>query len=377
MTKKERVRAMIEGKPIDYLPSQLDLLPRRKERLCEELRISDDELEKWAENHIFYVYPLCAAEYYSSGSVADWERLHFAVARNLVQYDEKLGVIFDNWGVGWKINPNGVWPYVHPLAGRASLRDFSPPDPTIAGIFDHVEEDLPQKRNDVYIVGLQHILLFERAWTLVGYESFMEKLITDLPFVEELLDMITEYNVQLAYRFVALGVDAVRTGDDYGCQLGLQMHPTLWRRLFKPRLEKIWRVYRENGVVVMHHSCGDVRLIIEDMLDIGLQVLHPVQPHAMPLEELAQKFGNQLVFYGGIDTQRLLPFGTPQEVKEAVRRCIETLGKHGKYIIAPSQEIMNEVPTENILALVEAIREYRRVNEGWVSLEKLPLRRTC
>ncbi|MBC7217256.1 MAG: uroporphyrinogen-III decarboxylase-like protein, partial [Candidatus Caldatribacterium sp.] len=137
-----------------------------------------------------------------------------------------------------------------------------------------------------------------------------------------------------------------------------------WRRLFKPRLEKIWRVYRESGVVVMHHSCGDVRLVIEDMLDIGLQVLHPVQPHAMSLEELAQKFGERLVFHGGIDTQRLLPFGTPQEVKEAVQRCIETLGKHRKYIIAPSQEIMNEVPTENILALVEAIREYRGTYRG-------------
>lgn len=355
---------MIEGKSIDYLPSQLDFLPRRKEKLCEELRISGDELEEWVGNHIFYVYPLCAAEYYSSGSTEDWEMLNLAVARNLVQYDERLGVIFDNWGVGWKVNPNGVWPYIHPLAGCASLEGFSPPDPTVPGIFDHVEKELSQKRNDMYIVGLQHILLFERAWTLVGYESFMEKLVTDLPFVEELLDVITEYNVQLAYRFVELGVDAVRTGDDYGCQLGLQMNPILWRRLFKPRLEKIWRVYRESGVVVMHHSCGDVRLVIEDMLDIGLQVLHPVQPHAMSLEELAQKFGERLVFHGGIDTQRLLPFGTPQEVKEAVQRCIETLGKHRKYIIAPSQEIMNEVPTENILALVEAIREYRGTYRG-------------
>ncbi|MEN3186762.1 MAG: uroporphyrinogen decarboxylase family protein [Atribacterota bacterium] len=214
------------------------------------------------------------------------------------------------------------------------------------------------------VVGLQHILLFERAWTLVGYETFMEKLVTDLPFVEKLLDTITEYNVRLAYRFVQLGVDAVRTGDDYGCQLGLQMNPTLWKRLFKPRLEKIWRVYRENGVVVMHHSCGDVRLVIEDMLDIGLQVLHPVQPHAMSLEELSQKFWNRLVFHGGIDTQQLLPFGTPREVREAVYRCIETLGRYKKYIIAPSQEIMNEVPTENIIALVEAIKEYRGVNRG-------------
>lgn len=98
MTKKERVRAMIKGEPIDYLPSQLDFLPRRKERLCEELRASEDGLEEWAGNHLFYVYPLCAAEYYSSGSAVDWEKLDLAMALNLVRYDEKLGVIFDNWG---------------------------------------------------------------------------------------------------------------------------------------------------------------------------------------------------------------------------------------------------------------------------------------
>ncbi|MGQ9473900.1 MAG: uroporphyrinogen decarboxylase family protein [Candidatus Caldatribacteriaceae bacterium] len=198
----------------------------------------------------------------------------------------------------------------------------------------------------------------------MGYEAFMERLVTDMSFVEELLDVITEYNVRLAYRFIKLGVDAVRTGDDCGCQLGLQMSPILWRRIFKPRLEKRWRVCRENSVVVMHHSCGDVRLVIEDILDIGLQVLHPVQLHAMSLEELSQKFGNQLVFHGGIDTQQILPFGTLQEVREAAHRCIETLGKHKNYIIAPSQEIMNEVPTDNTIALVEAIRGYRIMGRG-------------
>lgn len=352
---------MLEGKRIDYLPSQLDFLPARKKRLSRELGLSEDEIERWAENHLYYVYPLCSAEYYSSGSPEDWETARLAISRGLVKYDEEQGVLFDNWGVGWKVNPNGVWPAVHPLENVDSLEDFRPPDPGVPGLFDHFLEKLPEKRQYLYIVGLQHILLFERAWTLVGYERFMEKVVTDTEYIERLLDMITEYNIGLARRFIELGVDAVRTGDDYGCQLGLQISPTLWRRLFKPRLARIWKVYRDHGIVVMHHSCGDVELVIPDMLEIGLQVLHPVQPHAMSLERLAEKFGETLVFHGGIDTQEVLPFAPPEGVKEEVRRCVAILGRYGRHIIAPSQEIMNEVPVENIVALVEGIKEYRRL----------------
>ncbi len=361
MKERERIQFMLEGKPIDYLPSQLDFLPARKKRLEKELNLSSNDLEKWLGNHLYYVYPLSSAEYYSSGSNEDWETAKLAISLGLVRYDERQKVLFDNWGVGWKVNPNGVWPLIHPLQDCETLEDFVPPDPTIPGIFDHVKEELPEKRQYLYVVGLQHIFLFERAWTLMGYENFMEKLLTDVDYIEKLLDVITEYNLGLARRFVEIGVDAVRTGDDYGCQLGLQISPDVWKRLFKPRLAKVWQFYRDCGITVMHHSCGDVELLIPDMIEIGLQVLHPIQPHAMSLDRLSEKFGDVLAFHGGIDTQRVLPFGTPDEVKMEVQRCIRILGRKGKYIIAPSQEIMNEVPVENIVALVEAIQEYRNL----------------
>lgn len=361
MKEKERVQLMIERKPVDYLPSQLDFLPARKRRLCKELGLSDEEIEQWAENHFYQIYPLCSAEYYSSGSSEDWERAKLAISWGLVKYDQEKGVLFDNWGVGWKVNPNGVWPLIHPLEHCDTLKNFLPPDPTVPGLFEHVAEELPKKRQRFYVVGLQHISLFERAWTLMGYETFMRKVVTDIGYVEQLLDMITEYNVGLAQRFVEIGVDAVRTGDDYGCQFGLQISPDLWRKLFKDRLAKVWKIYRDHNITVMHHSCGNVELIIPDMIEIGLQVLHPVQPYAMSLGGLAEKFGDVLVFHGGIDTQRILPFETPDRVKKEVQRCVEVLGRQGRYIIAPSQEIMNEVPLENIVALVEAIKEYRKL----------------
>ncbi len=188
----------------------------------------------------------------------------------------------------------------------------------------------------------------------------MYALATDEGFVEELMDRILEFQIGIAHRFVELGVDAVRTGDDYGMQQGMQMNPKLWRRIIKPRLAKIWKVYHDSGIMVMHHSCGNIEEIIPDFIKMGLEVLHPVQPLVMSVEGLAKKFGKKLAFFGGIDTQKLLPFGKPPEVLEAVEHCIETLGANKKYIIAPSQEIMNDVPTENIKALVEGIKKYRR-----------------
>lgn len=351
---------MLAGQTIDYFPSQLDFLPARKKRLCEELNLPEGAIEQWTDNHFYYVYPLSAAEYYSSGSPEDWEKARLAISLGLVHYDEKEAVLFDNWGVGWKVNPNGVWPIIHPLAERKAWEGFRPPDHRVEGLFAHVREELSQKRQHFYVVGLQHISLFERAWTLIGYENFMEKILTEIDLIEWLLDLVTEYNLGLAQRFVELGVDAVRTGDDYGCQLGLQVSPDLWRRLFKPRLAQVWKVYHDHGIVVMHHSCGDVEPIISDMLEIGLQVLHPIQPHAMSLEKLADAYGETLTFHGGIDTQHVLPFGSPEKVKREVERCVKILGRRGRYIIAPSQEIMNEVPLENIVALVEAIKEYRK-----------------
>jgi len=226
-------------------------------------------------------------------------------------------------------------------------------------MFDHVTTETKKMADNYYLVGLQHILLFERAWNLMGYENFMNALITDRIFIEELLDRITDYNIELAKHFVSLGVDAIRTGYDYGGQLNLQMSPTLWRQLFKPRLHKIWSVYRNAKVTVIHHSCGNIEEIIPDMIDIGLEMLHPVQPNARSLEHIANQFGHEIAFHGGIDTQKVLPFGTPKEVKHAVKECVKILGKNRQYVIAPSQEIMNDVPTANIVALLDGIQEYR------------------
>ncbi|QGP92536.1 Uroporphyrinogen decarboxylase [Neomoorella glycerini] len=357
MTHKERVIRTIKRESIDFLPSQIDFTPSDVKRICTYLGISESEdaLHKYADNHLIYAYSLSSAEEYMHNQRV----LDYALKHNLARVDDEHHVIFDQWGVGWDTESEGVWVAVHPLADIAAYKDYQFPDPQVPHLMDEVERVVHEYGQEYFILGFQHISLFERAWALRGYENFMMDIYVNPDFVQELLDRITDYQVACAKRFVAAGVDGVRIGDDYGLQKGLMMKPETWRKLFKPRLAKIYAVYQEAGLPVFQHSCGDISSILPDLIEIGLSVIHPVQPLAMSIEELAEKYADRLIFFGGIDTQQVLPYGSPEKVRDATRRCVQILGSKKGYIVAPSQEVMTDVPLENVAALISAVKEFR------------------
>ncbi|MCL5770965.1 MAG: hypothetical protein M1479_01630 [Actinobacteria bacterium] len=137
------------------------------------------------------------------------------------------------------------------------------------------------------------------------------------------------------------------------------MSPEIWRKFFKNRYKKIWGIYKENNLPVMHHSCGNIIEIIPDLIEIGLDVLTPIQPEAMSPEFLSKQFGQKLSFLGGISTQKTLPFGTPLEVKNEIIERIKVLGKYGGYIISPSHEVTSDCKEENFLIMLKTFEEYR------------------
>jgi uroporphyrinogen decarboxylase len=147
-------------------------------------------------------------------------------------------------------------------------------------------------------------------------------------------------------------------GDDLGVQTGTLFSKAMFREFILPRLKRCWQVFNDANVPIIMHSCGCITDFIPDLIDIGLRVLEPIQP-CMDLRYLKKEFGKDLVFWGGIETQKTLPFGTPAQVKDMARDAIRILGKGGGLIIAPSQEVMNDVPLENVKALVETIVEER------------------
>ena len=181
--------------------------------------------------------------------------------------------------------------------------------------------------------------------------------------VHKLLDTITDQKVEVAKKVVEMGFKVAHYGDDLGTQTGIFFSKEMFREFILPRIARVWKVYTDADIPIIMHSCGSIIDFLPDLIDIGLRVLEPVQP-CMDLAYLKREFGLDLVFWGGIETQGALPFGTPEEVKAMARESIRTLGKGGGLIIGPSQEVMNDVPIANVKALVETIVEERETVLG-------------
>jgi uroporphyrinogen decarboxylase len=355
MNNRDRINAIIKGRGVDYLPSQLDFTPKQIENLCEAMGLNEDQLMEYVGNSIKYVQSLNEVYEYFNKDVHDEEMKQFAVDKGFARLDQEKNLVFDSFGVGWSTVSEGVSAELHPLEDLSNYSHYHFPVPSDINIMKYGKKTVEKYGEKYFLLGQQGIGLFERCWCLRGYENFMCDIMTDPDLVEDMLDNVLKYKLAEGQMYVDIGADAVRTGDDWGLQRNLQIRPELWRKYIKPRQERLYRFYKDAGLPTFQHSCGDISEIIPDLIEIGLDVLHPIQPLSMDINELSQKYGNNLVFWGGIDTQEALPFWKPQAVKEEVRRVFNILGRNGKYIMAPAQEIMSDVPIENLEALVEEI----------------------
>lgn len=205
----------------------------------------------------------------------------------------------------------------------------------------------------MYIIGFS---LFERAWTLRGMEDLLVDFILNPDFVDELLDRITDYNLAVVDIVAQYPIDCIFFGDDWGQQQGLIMGPAHWHRFIGPRLARMYAHVKAKGMYIAQHSCGDIQQVFPDLVNLGLDIYNTFQPEIYDVAGMKRLYGHRITFYGGISTQRLLPFATPEEVKAETRRLMALLGKHGGYIVAPTHAIPDDVPTENILAFLEAVQ---------------------
>jgi uroporphyrinogen decarboxylase len=357
MSHKERVLRAIRRESLDFFPSQVDFTPNDLDRIARGLGVAVPDIDEAVDNHLRYAYSLGNAEEY----MHDEPVRRRAQELGVVRVDEGRGVVYDIWGVGWDLHAEGVWICHHPISNPDRILDYPFPDPDQPGLMDYAERLVASQGQEYFIVAFQHISLFERAWALLGFENLMIAIAEENPDLDEFFGRIGAFQTRIAKRFIACGVDGVRVGDDYGSQDGLIISPEKWRRYIKPNLRKLYSAYQAAGLPVFQHSCGDLRTILDDFLELKLDVLHPLQPKAMPLEKVEEILGGKICFFGGIDTQELLPFRTPAEVREGVLSCVRLLGKRGGYLIAPSQEVMSDVPIENIRSLVTAIRDFREM----------------
>ena len=180
------------------------------------------------------------------------------------------------------------------------------------------------------------------------------------------MDRVLEIFVERTERIMGeIGdfVDIVYVADDLGAQNGPLFSPDIYRKILKPRQRKLFEaIKRKSGAKILYHSCGAVVAFVDDLAEIGVDILNPVQTSAagMDPKTLKARFGDKVCFWGGIDTQQVLPFGKPEEVREEVRKRIEDFSSGGGYVVAAIHNIRPEVPPENIVAMIEAVHEFGR-----------------
>ncbi len=272
----------------------------------------------------------------------------------------------DEWGVVWTCRE---FPRVigHPMeSGWEALPSFQAPDPRAPGRYAQVEAQIA-KHPDRYRRGHVWFTLFERLWFLRGFNNMLMDPYTHPQEFAQLRDQILEFSIISIQEQLRLGVDAIFFSDDWGTQLGLLMNPDDWRKWYKPCYKEMFEAVHAGGGHVWMHLCGNVTAIIGDLIEVGLDVLNPIQPMAMNVDKLAAEFGGHVCFNGGADVQGTLPHGTVADVEREVEHLIDIFGRYnGGYIGATSHSIMPETPPENIVALFRAFREY----SGWSAIQK-------
>ncbi len=261
----------------------------------------------------------------------------------------------DEFGVVWTTNEIDRGAPIGPCLTEPDLTGYSFPDPTAEHRFDHLGDWCEKNASNFTIICAGD--LWERAGFMCGLERLLLWVALEPDFVASLLQRLTEYILKtvqiLCDRF---DFDCIALSDDYGTQRSLVISPDHWRRLVKPCLAKIFKAAKSADKIAFLHSCGHVRPIVPDLVELGLDILHPIQPEAMDIIELKREFGERLTFCGGLGTQDVLVSATPQEIGQEVSRLKQQMGAGGGYILEPGITIQADVPPENILALIEAAR---------------------
>jgi uroporphyrinogen decarboxylase len=280
-------------------------------------------------------------------------------------------LVEDEWGFVYRRVPHSFGVYLEivgrPLRGITSARELAGyrlPDPAAPGRFDVARERAQRYGQTHALLGIIECTVFEMAWNLVGLEPFLADMALRREYVGPLLDAVADYSIGIGLALLELGVDALLTGDDLGMDLGPLLSPRMWRELLKPRLQRVFDAYRaaRPEVILAYHTCGSVRPFVDELIEMGVQVLNPIQVTARGMEPAALKrqYGDRLAFLGGVDQREVLPLGTPRDVEAEMQRRIGELGTGGGYVLAPTHDIQADTPVENVLAVWEAARRWGR-----------------
>ncbi len=360
MNQKERVLAAIHRRPHDRPPVFATLTPQMAKKLSAHLGLAFEEPEdSLLSTRISHSKLLTALGNDCVGIAActPKERPTTISPEGLIT--NEYGMVFKNAGL---YNEFFEFPLAH-AETKADIENYDWFDPEWPSRFRLANSAVKEYSEKYAIVGDLETTIFETAWYLTGLEKLLMDLLMEPDYLLVLLDKIMHINLVTGTKLIEAGANIIWAGDDFGMQSGMMLDLDSWRKHFKPRIKYLFGEFKKVNpkVKIAWHSCGSILPIIPDFIEIGLDILNPLQPLAdgMNPEYLVQNYGRDLVFFGGIDIQELLPNGSIAQIKDEVKRRIEIFGKYNGYLCAPAHNIQPDTPVENVLAFFEAVKEFR------------------
>ncbi len=324
------VRTVFEGGRPPYVPWQFAFTAGARARLAPAL--GSDDLDAAVGNHMLMLRR-------SAGSFEDLGD----------------GFVRDVFGVTWDRRmdrdvglPSGV------VIPEPTLEGLALPDPLDPRFYRDWDRQVASQPA-LFRVFSASFSLFERAWSMRGFENLLMDFHLHPEFVHDLLEALADFNIAQVRESLRYGVEAVWFGDDWGQQRGLIMGRPLWDAFIRPPVARMYAAAHDAGLYVMNHSCGDVDELFDDLIGLGLDCANPFQPEVMDVDELLPRYRGRLSFMGGLSTQVTLPRGTPEDVRAASEHLIE-LGREGGYVFAPAHAVPGDVPLENLLAFIDVAR---------------------
>jgi len=355
MTRREKFFKTIKREMEGYIPFYFMLSPAQ-EKHFQETTGSSDYFE-------YYDMPLRFVPLPPVKRNIDFSKYYEVLPENAT---------FDQWGVASSLGSFEHFAKMYPpMINFEQIEEFIAypyPDPEKDFDWSNVKSNVDAiKERDLIAYAAPGTLgptLFEIAWYMRGMEKFMMDMITEPDLVNYHLDRITDIRCVMIEKFAATGVDVIRLGDDVGTQIGMMISPSQYREFLKPRMKKIIDSAKKinPGVLIDYHCDGNIMPIIQDFIDVGMDILNPVQPECLDPAEVKRLYGNKLSFNGTLGTQTTLPFGSPEDVDRVCKERIETVGKGGGLILAPTHIVEPEVPWENVEAFLNAVKTYSKVN---------------
>ncbi len=274
---------------------------------------------------------------------------------------------FDEYGIGHSKGSEFAFHMTrmhHPLkaADLEEIKNYPYPTLEEEGIQNLHKTVADLHSKDIAVLGFMQMTVWEASWYLRSMEELMVDMMMEDEKATVLLDKITDYACEKAKAYASTGTDILSLGDDIGTQFSIMVDVEFWKKWLQPRLKKVIDAARSINpdIFVFYHSCGFITPFIDDLINTGIDILNPIQPECMSFDEIHDKFGDRVSFWGTLGTQQLLPFGTKEEVFEETLSRLNKCGDQGGIVIGPTHIVEPEVPWENLTAIIEGVKNFEK-----------------